>query len=137
MRVNLKEAQMSKIPIREGLFTERTDGDMVGFKCKSCDHILPPLTVTCPYCYSDELESIPLSRRGKLYSYTINYMPSEHFKAPYITGLVELPEGFRVFSPLKEKEGKPLKVGMEMEMVIEKLWDKDNDEVFGYKFQPV
>jgi hypothetical protein len=28
-------------------------------------------------------------------------------------------------------------VDMEMEMVVEKLWDKGDDEVIGYKFQPV
>jgi len=26
---------------------------------------------------------------------------------------------------------------MEMELVIEKLWDTDDDEIIGYKFQPV
>jgi uncharacterized OB-fold protein len=128
---------MSKIPLREGLLTERTDGDLVGFRCKSCDHFLPPLTITCPYCYSDDLEKRPLSRRGKLYTYSTNYMDSEHLKAPFNTGYIELPEGFRIFSVLKEKEGKPFEVDMEMEMVIEKLWDKDDDEVIGYKFQPV
>lgn len=128
---------MNKVPIREGLFTEKTEGDLVGFKCKGCLHVLPPLTVTCPYCYGEELEKMPLSRRGKLYSYTINYMGSQHFKPPFATGLVELPEGFRIFSPLKEKQGKPFKVGMEMELVVEKLWNKGDDEVIGYRFQPV
>ena len=128
---------MSKIPLHEGLLTERIDGDLVGFKCKSCNHILPPLTITCAYCYSDDLERMPLSRRGKLYSYSINHMDSEHLTAPFSTGYIELPEGFRIFSVLKEKEGKPFEVDMEMEMVVEKLWDKDDDEVIGYKFQPV
>jgi len=49
---------MGKIPIREGLFTEKIDGSLIGFKCKSCNHILPPLTTTCYYCYGEELERL-------------------------------------------------------------------------------
>ncbi len=127
---------MSKIPFKEGLLSERIDGDLVGFKCKSCNHILPPLTTTCPYCFSEDLEKMPLSRSGKLYSYTINHMDSQHFKAPYITGYIELAEGLRIFSVLKEKQEKPFTIGMDMEMVVEKLWDKGDDEVIGYKFTP-
>lgn len=128
---------MGKVPIREGLFTHRINGQLIGFKCKYCGCILPPLTITCPCCYSDDLEVMPLSGKGKLYSYTINYMNTGNVKAPFHCGLVELKEGFRIYSILKEKQGKPFDINMEMELVIEKLWDKDNDEVFGYKFQPV
>ena len=128
---------MSKVPIREGLFSQRTEGDLIGFKCNSCGHMLPPLTVTCFCCYSDDLNAISLSGKGKLYSYTINYMDSGFSKAPFASGLVELAEGFRIFSILKERHGKAFEVGMEVELVIEKLWDKEGDEVMGYKFQPV
>ena len=128
---------MSKVPIREGLFTGRTEGDLIGLKCKACGHILPPLTVTCLYCYSNDLEAMPLSGKGKLYSYTTNYMDSGHIKAPFAGGMVELTEGFWIYSVLKEKQGKPFEIDMEMELVIEKLWDTDDDEIIGYKFQPV
>jgi len=128
---------MSKVPIREGLFTGRTEGDLIGFKCKACGHILPPLTVTCLNCYSNDLEATPLSGKGKLYSYTTNYMDSGHIKAPFAGGMVELTEGFWIYSVLKEKQGKPFEINMEMELVVEKLWDTDDDEIIGYKFQPV
>jgi len=128
---------MSKVPIREGLFTGRVEGKLIGFRCKACGHILPPLTVTCPVCYSNDLEVMPLSGKGRLYSYTVNYMDSRSLKAPFPSGLIELNEGFRIYSILKEKPGKPFAINMEMELVIEKLWDKESDEVIGYKFQPV
>ncbi|OPY76819.1 MAG: hypothetical protein A4E65_03072 [Syntrophorhabdus sp. PtaU1.Bin153] len=128
---------MSKVPIREGLFTQRTEGELIGFRCKSCGHILPPLTITCLSCNSDDLQSIPLSGKGTLYSYTINYMNSGFMKAPYAGGLVKLSEGFWIYSVLKEKEGKPFVIGMNMELVVEALWEKDGNEVIGHKFQPV
>ena len=46
------------------------------------------------------MEALVLSRRGRLYSYTVGRMDSTHFKAPYSVGLVDLPEGVRVFAPL-------------------------------------
>jgi uncharacterized protein len=127
---------MSKVPIREGLFTQRTEGDLIGFRCKSCNHILPPLTVTCLSCYSDDLEAIPLSGKGTLYSYTINSMDTGFVKAPFAGGLVRLSEGFWIYSVLKKRDGKPFDIGMDMELVVEKMWETDGDEVIGYKFQP-
>jgi uncharacterized OB-fold protein len=128
---------MSKIPIREGLFTQRIDGNLLCFRCKSCGRILPPLTVTCLYCYSHDLDAMPLSGTGKLYSYTTNYMDTGRCRAPFHCGYVELTEGFWIYSILKEKLGKPFEINMDMELVVEKVWDKDSDEVIGYKFQPV
>lgn len=128
---------MGRIPIREGLFTEITDGDLVGFRCKCCNHTLPPLTAVCCYCYGEDLEKLPLSRTGKLYSFTIVYQPHKHFKVPYAVGYIDLPEGLRIFSPLKEREGKSFMVGSDMELVVEKLWDENENEIIGPKFQPV
>lgn len=128
---------MGKIPIREGLFTGGTEGDLVGFRCKACNHLLPPLTIVCFYCSGADLEKLPLSRKGTLYSYSIVHQPHKHFSVPYFIGYVDLPEGIRIFSPLKQKEGRAFQVGMDMELVVEKLWSEGEDEVIGPKFQPV
>jgi benzoylsuccinyl-CoA thiolase BbsA subunit len=127
----------NKVPLRENLLTGRIDGSLIGYRCKSCNHMLPPLTITCQYCFSNDLEQVPLSRRGKLFAFTTNHMNSAHFEAPFYTGYIELPEGFKLFSVLEKVEGKPFKIGMEMEMVVQKLWDKGDDEVIGYKFRPI
>jgi uncharacterized OB-fold protein len=127
----------TKVPLREKLFTERIDGSLICYKCKSCNHMLPPLTVTCQYCFSNDLEQVSLGKRGKLFAFTTNHMNSAHFEAPFYTGYIEFPEGFKVFSVLEKVEEKPFKIGMEMEMTVQKLWDKGDDEVIGYKFRPV
>ncbi len=128
---------MGKIPIREGLFTGGVDGDLLGLRCKACNHILPPLTKVCLYCYSEDLERVPLSRSGKLHSYTTVYQPHRHFNVPFAIGFIDLPEGIRIFSPLKVKEGRPFRVGMDVELVIEKLWDEEGQEIMGPLFEPV
>ena len=127
----------TKVPLRENLLTEKIDGSLIGYKCKSCNHTLPPLTITCQYCFSNDLEQVPLSKRGNLFAFTTNHLNSAHFEAPFHTGYIVFPEGFKVFSVLEKVEGKPFKIGMEMEMVVQKLWNKDDDEVIGYKFRPI
>ena len=83
------------------------------------------------------MEKIDLSRNGKLYSFTIVHMPSEHFTPPYAIGWVELPEGIRVFSQIRYWQEYPLQIGMDMELVIDTLWQEETKEIKGYKFQPI
>lgn len=128
----------AKIPIKEGTFIEDPKGGiLLANKCKSCGQIFFPKAVFCLSCFNEDMSELKLSRRGKLYSYTIGRMPSMHFEPPYAIGYIDMPEGVRIFAPLKIIEDKPLKVGMDMEVVIEKLWQEGDNEVIGYKFKPV
>lgn len=126
------------VSVWEGTFVEDAEGGrLLGNKCTSCGHIYFPKTRFCFNCFERSMEEVVLSRRGKLYSYTIGRMASTHFQPPYAVGLVDLPEGVRVFAPLKMTEDKPFKVGMDMEVVIEELWQENDKQVIGYKFKPV
>jgi uncharacterized OB-fold protein len=128
----------NRVPIREGAFMESPAGGiLLANKCKSCGQVFFPKTVFCLTCFSEDTEELKLSRKGKLYSYTIGHMPSMHFEPPYAIGYVVLPEGVRIFAPLEIVEGKPFEIDMEMEVVIEKLWQEDDNEIIGYKFKPV
>jgi len=126
-----------QIPVREGLFSEEGGGKLLANRCKACGRIYFPKAPFCFDCLEKEMEDLTLSRRGKLYSYTIGRMPSGHFQPPYAIGLVDLPEGIRVFAPLTTTEDETLKVGTEMEVSIEELWQEGDQRVMGYKFRPV
>jgi uncharacterized OB-fold protein len=128
---------MVKKAIREGLFSKETSGNLLGAKCRTCSHILAPLTTVCCYCRGEDLERVELSPRGKLYSYTVVYQPHPKYKAPYAVGFIDLLDGVRVFSALKAKEGKQFQIGMEMQLLVEKLYDENEDEIVGPKFQPL
>jgi len=86
-----------------------------------------------------------LSRRGKLFTFTVNhyqppppYHPPDPF-VPYATGVVELPEGLMIQGMIAPGyDEKSLKVGMEMELIIDKLYeDEEGSEVLSWKFKPV
>jgi len=124
-------------PFKEGLF-EKVSGKwaLVGCRCRQCEIAIFPRRELCLNCLSQDMENIYLSRKGKLYSFTIVHMPSEHFEPPYSIGWIDLPEGVRVFSPIRCLDEKELEIGMDMELNVEKLWDEQEKEVTGYVFRP-
>ena len=127
----------ARVPFREGLFKESDGkGVLLGAKCKQCGQIVFPKVEVCLNCLGQDLEPTELSQNGKLYSYTIVHMPSEHFTPPYAIGWIELPEGIRIFSQIRGWQEQPLKTGMNMALTFEKLWDEEENEVISYIFRP-
>ena len=76
-----------RVPAVEGWF--RMDAEaprLIGSRCRSCgSYFFPKETSYCrnPNCSSAELEEVPLSGRGRLWSFTNNcYAPPP----PYVSG---------------------------------------------------
>ena len=92
----------STVPFKEGLF-EKASGEwtLVGCRCKQCEQVIFPSRALCLNCMGQDMEKVNLSSNGKLYSFTIVHMPSEHFKPPYAIGWIEMPEGIRIFNDSK------------------------------------
>lgn len=127
-----------RVPVKEGAFIESKEGGtLLASKCKNCGQIFFPKAKICYTCLGEDMEELRLSRRGKLYTFSIGRMPSIHFQPPYGIGYVDMPEGVRIFAPLGMVNDKPFKVGMDMEVSVEKLWQDGDKEVIGYKFNPV
>jgi uncharacterized OB-fold protein len=78
----------------------------------------------CPDCHSLEFEAVPLSGRGTLYSYAILHHPQHPaFDYPLIAALVDLEEGVRLVSNLKDIEPEEVKIGMPLEVAFEPTED--------------
>ena len=128
----------NRVPVKEGTFLESPEGGvLLANKCKLCGQVFFPKAVFCLTCLNEEMEEVKLSRKGKLFTYTIVRMPSMHFEPPYAIGYVTMPEGIRVFAPLIMSDDTSFKIGMDMEVVVEKLWQENEDEIIGYRFKPV
>ena len=88
-------------PVLEGWFTEGDEPRLLGTQCQACrTYFFPKLESFCrnPDCSSSDLAEIPLSRRGKLWSFTNNcYAPPAPYVSPdpfvpYAIAAVELEE---------------------------------------------
>jgi uncharacterized OB-fold protein len=140
------EIGKKRIPIKEGLWTVPTVSEekprLIGSECVDCGEIFfPPKKLgICTHCQSRNLREIKLSPRGKLFSYSVVMQrPPVYYQGPvpYAEGFVELPEGVRVQTLLTDYNSDRLTLGMDMEMVIEKLHeDEEGNEIITYKFKP-
>jgi len=128
-----------QVPIRKELFVEDLHGPrLIGNRCKACGQVFFPKAKTiCVNCYHKELIDIEFGQKGKLYSFTTAEVPSDHFAPPYPCGYVMFDNNVNIFSQLEEVKGKPFKIGMEMELFLDKLWEEGGNEIIGYKYKPV
>ena len=134
------------VPIKPGLFTmPSSSGELphlIGTRCKSCGEVyFPPRRETsCPKCYELDMEDIPLSRMGRVLSYTIVHQAPREWQGPvpYGMALIELPEKAVFYSSLTECDLERIETGMQVELVLEAVRsDETGNKVIGYKFRPV
>jgi uncharacterized OB-fold protein len=143
----LTSSGKTQIPIKDGLFTTPLSpagqAKLMGSRCKDCREISLGKRQTCSNCGGGNLEETPLGSRGKLWTYTvIRHKPPGNYKGPdpfvpFGLGLVELPEGIRVLSPL-QCDLEKMKIGMELELEVYPLYtDENQNEVMAFRFRPV
>lgn len=114
---------------------------LIGSKCNNCGEVVFPAQTGCPNCCSEGMTEILMGPRGKLFSFSNVCMPvptGYRGPVPYGVGLVDLPEGARVVAHLTESDPAKLKIGMDMVLVIGRLFDdEEGNEVIGFEFKPL
>ena len=137
----------SRVPVRDGLLAgdlEQLDSvRLSGIKCRSCGEVSLGRNATCPTCGGDDVAEVALSDHGVLWTYTIvrNRPPGDYKgKDPFVPfglGLVELPDGIRVMSPL-DAEITSLKIGMKVKFrAFVQHVDAEGRDVVAFSFVPV
>jgi len=136
------------IPIRDDFFSKPIypleEARLAGSRCRTCGEVFLGKVVGCQQCQSEDMEDVTLSKNGTLYSYTVvRNRPPGDYKGPddpfqpFAVGLVELPEGVRILSPLADSSFEDLKINMELELSVEELYtDEEGRGVVSYKFRP-
>jgi uncharacterized OB-fold protein len=139
----------TRVPAVEGWFT--TDGDapaLLGSKCRACGtYAFPAQALFCgnPGCDGTEFDQVPLSRRGKVWSYTdARYTPPAPYVAadpyvPFCIAAVELADEKMVVmgQVTSEVTVDDLAVGDEVELVVDVLYEDEDHEYLVWKWRPV
>lgn len=140
-----------RVPVVEGLFTEDgTDGGprLIGGRCSRCGaYFFPKQWSFCrnPACGAPGLDDVELSARGTLWSFTDNryappapYPVTEPFE-PYGVAAVELAaERMVVLGQLaRGTDVRALRVGQEMELVVEPLYESEDALHTVWRWRPV
>lgn len=127
-------------PAVEGWFTTDPEPRLLASRCTVCANLVfPPVPADAaslcrnPGCAGTENETVALSRRGRVWSYTdAQYRPPAPYVAaepfvPFALAAVELAEGLVVLGQVADGFGvADLRVGAEVELVVERL-DADAD----------
>ena len=134
----------------EGWFTLDAQAPrLLGSRCKACGTVyFPKQTSFCrnPACEGTEFEEAPLSRRGRVWSCTnAAYQPPEPFVPtsdpfePFTIAAVELEAERMVVlgQVVKGVDVTDLKVGQEMELVLDTLYTDAESEKLIWKWKPV
>jgi uncharacterized OB-fold protein len=86
---------------------------LIGLCKDTGKHFFPPRGVS-PFTLSPNVELVPASGQGVLYSYTVMRV-----KEPYVAAMVQLAEGPRVFTNLVEAEPEEIRIGMKVRLVLQ------------------
>lgn len=127
----------ASIPVfRAGVMQKGPDGlRLLGSYCPSCERIHFPRTKICLVCLAANVEHRELSQEGELECFTTVHMPAANIDPPYMVGYVRLPEGLRIFAPIRAN-GRDLRVGMRMRLSEYRL-GRGGTEWLAYCFTPL
>ncbi len=73
-------------------------------KCATCSRLQHPPAPMCPRCGSTDWAVHQASGRGRVHSWIVSHHPSDADASPRIVALVELEEGVRLVSNLRDVE---------------------------------
>lgn len=133
------------IPFKEGVMhlassTASEKNHIIGSRCQSCGAVAFPKRAVCHKCLSEDVVEIPLSKRGKLASFTVAWAAPEGIEPPMTLGYIDLPEGVRLLSMVtgNEPSQDALELGQDMDLVFEEIdTDRDGNHRVAFKFKPV
>lgn len=113
---------------------------LVGSKCARCADIRFPAAHACPSCHAagEDLVPVILSDEGVVTTCCRIDRAPKAFKAPYLVGYVQLPEGPRILCQLDSAVLEPKDViGKRCKLEVAALFIRDDEDVLGYKFRIV
>lgn len=114
------------------------DNTLLIQQCAQCGTSRVPPRPMCGGCTSLEWEAKPASGRGVVYSYVLpKYPPMPMFSDPHIVALIELDEGVRIVSNLRDIDPAEVAVGLPVEAFFETFTDLDGNELVLHQFRPI
>lgn len=113
---------------------------LVGTHCRNCGEYLLGRRDVCPNCFSNNVEKVALSDRGKLTNFVVVRVNTPTWKGPvpYALGEVTLPEHVVVLAQIIGIPIEDVKVGQEMELAVEKaIEDEEGNDIMAFRWRPV
>jgi len=141
--------EKTKVPAIAGWFSmDWREPHLLGSQCTACkSYFFPKESFFCrnPGCAGTEFQEVPLSRTGKIWSFTTNhYQPPAPYVStnpfvPYTVAAVELEKEKMVVlgQVVAGVDPRTLRVGMDVELVLDTLFEDDASAYIVWKWKPL
>jgi uncharacterized OB-fold protein len=109
--------------------------ELVFQRCASCRTFRHPPRSVCPVCMSSDIDWVPSTGRGTVYSFTVthqNHAPGFRQRLPYVLAIVETEEGVRLMTTIVGCEPDAVRIGLSVEVE----WDDVTGDVTLPVFRP-
>jgi uncharacterized OB-fold protein len=135
-------AQMLRVPAVPGLFSDEGGARVFGNRCASCGTPYFPKAAEChnPRCGESRMEDCAFGGKGVIWSYSVADFPpppphkfDKPFK-PYVIGVVDMENGLRMVGQMVDPLGN-VRVGAQVELVIDTLYHEDDKAYTSWKFK--
>jgi uncharacterized OB-fold protein len=93
-------------------------------RCRQCSERWHPPMPICPACRSTDWQWVPVSGRGRVFSFTIVHHAAHvamKGKTPYLVALVELEEGVRVVANILNHPLDQVSIGMPVRLTFREI----------------
>lgn len=126
----------------EEIFEVSKDGTapfLKGYRCKKCNKLWFPRVKYCmdPDCWSEDMEVVPLSRKGIIYTCVDIYIGAPGIPTPYVWGYVDLPDGIRI-PTIFDGDVKTFNIGDEVEVIAKPLRkNAAGEDIISWSFRKV
>jgi uncharacterized OB-fold protein len=106
-----------------------------GARCRACGVISTPPSIhpTCVGCGRDELDVVPLARRGTVQTFVVNQTMPPPFQAPLPLIVVDLDDGARLMVQGSPGDAGTLAIGDAVTLVLRRYAWERGVPVYGYK----
>jgi acetyl-CoA acetyltransferase/uncharacterized OB-fold protein len=128
---------MARMMVTPNLFVPNGDeARLLGSRCCACGRYAFPAQTVCPYCAAADCTMEELSALGRLELCTmvVSRPPGYAGPLPFGFGVVELPEGVRVITRIRDAAR--LRPGDAVQCVVDTLRNEGGEELLTYAFSP-
>jgi len=91
-------------------------------RCRACATAWHPPMPMCPACHASEFDWQPASGGGSIYTFTVVHHPTHpafQDQVPYVVAVIELDEGPRVVTNIKNCPPQAVRAGMRVNVFFE------------------
>ena len=110
-------------------------------RCKACGTVAYPIRLLCPSCHGKDLETAPLSRKGRVVTSTVVHVSPSNFQieAPYAMAVIETPEKARLMVQVVDCDPGAVRPGSEVALEFKLIRKEGHSGIlsYGYKGVPV